>query len=196
MCIMVALLLANNRHPVHYPPEDQNMKRYNSRYNSDLLPRWNDMMQVPRQVPVKGHNGYIYPVQQDAEDGVKGAEPDNAYPSAPEAVAQNNDGKEYKPKEFNKEPVPVGRIQKHPVVVMSHTDYLQREIDVHPEYSGLAQSERQAVQAAEECFIRPVSEEPGNERADADYHDKCRIDARTQEHDGDECRKPQGVELA
>jgi hypothetical protein len=36
--------------------------------------------------------------------------------------------------------VPVGRIQKRPVVVMSHSDYLQREIDVHSEYSGLAQS--------------------------------------------------------
>ncbi len=75
MKFVVARVLANDRHPVHNPPEYEYVHRCNRCHDGDLLPRRNDVMQVIRQVPVKGHDGYIHPVHQNAEDGEKGAEP-------------------------------------------------------------------------------------------------------------------------
>src|SRR5574341_57875 len=199
LCLMQFLVdrvLTNDRHSIHDASEDQYMQRCNRRYNSDLLPRRNDVMQVIRQVPVEGHNGYVQSVHQNAEDGVKGAQPHNADASGLDAVAQNDGGKDYEAQQFNEEPIPVGRVQKRPIVVMGQGDHLQREVNVVPEHGPLAQSERQAVQAAEEPIVRPMAEIPGSERTHGDYHGERRVDARTQEQDGNVGRKPQRVELA
>src|ERR1700690_2700060 len=92
--------------------------------------------------------------------------------------------------------MPIWRVQKPPIIIMCYADQLQGKEYIDPDNSAFPQSQGQTVQAVDEDIVLAMAKERHREGTDDDHHHQGRVDARTQEQDRQEGRKPKRVKLS